>query len=160
MLGTCKTKTNENSRFLVIIGVTNTIGRIHVQSFADYVKESYDLMINEFCKFVNVKNSLHWTLSHIAELICKNSSYTLADFSENSFINWILHYRRCTDYLARKTSIDDNHSDCLKVLYIASRHNIRQNSKFAKKKDKKSYITQTIDSFFSLNEDGKKWIFS
>ena len=68
---------------------------------------------------------------------------------KDSFENWILHYRRCTDYLARKTSIDDNHSDCFKVLYIASRQHIRQNSKFAKKKDKKSYITQTIDSFFS-----------
>ena len=119
-------------------------------------------MINQFGKSVNVKSSLHWTLSHLGELICKNGSYTLADFSENSFENWILHYRKCTDHLARKTSIDDNHSDCLKVLYVASRQNIRQNSNLSKKKthDKESYITQKIESFFSLNEDGKKWSFS
>ena len=71
-------------------------------------------MINEFGKFVDVKSSLHWTLSHIAELICKNSSYTLADFSENSFENWILHFRKTTDHLARKSNIDDNTVDCLK----------------------------------------------
>ena len=58
------------------------IGRIHVQKFADFVKDSYDLMINEFEKFVNIENSLHWSLSHVAELICKNDSYTLADYSE------------------------------------------------------------------------------
>ena len=62
----------------------NKIGRIHVQKFADFVKDSisYDLMINEFGKFVNIENSLHWSLSHVAELICKNGSYTLADYSE------------------------------------------------------------------------------
>ena len=37
----------------------NKIGRIHVQKFADFVKDSYDLMINEFGKFVNIENSLH-----------------------------------------------------------------------------------------------------
>ena len=62
--------------------MSNTIGRIHVQKFADYLRELYDLMIVEFGKFVNIKSSLHWSLSHIAELICKNGSYTLADYSE------------------------------------------------------------------------------
>ena len=96
--------------------MTNSIGRIHVQKFVDYVKESYDLMIVEFGRFVNIKNSLHWTLSHIAELICKNGSYTLA-----SFENWILYYCITTHHLARKTSIDDNHTDCLKEICIHPR---------------------------------------
>ena len=58
---------------------------MHVQTYHDYVKETYEFLINQFGKFITVKSSLHWTLAHIFELIVKNGSYTLADFSENSF---------------------------------------------------------------------------
>ena len=92
-------------------------------------------------------------------MICNNGSYHIADYSENSFENWILHYRKTTDHLARKTSIDDNHTDCLKNLYTASRQNIRQNTIETKKKVKDNYITDSINSFFSVSEDGNKWSF-
>ena len=60
----------------------------------------------------------------------------MADFSENSFENWILHYRKATNTKARKTSIEANDEDCLKVLYVASRQNIRQSTEKRKMKVK------------------------
>ena len=78
---------------LIIIGVSNKIGKIRVQNFADYMKEAYSHWINQFGKFVHLNSSIHWTMGHMAELIAKNQGYTLAEYSENSFENWILHYR-------------------------------------------------------------------
>ena len=31
-------------------------------------------------------------MGHIAQLLANNEAYTLAEYSENSFENWILHY--------------------------------------------------------------------
>ena len=77
----------------VIIGVINRIGKINVQEFQKYVHRSYIHWIDSFKKCVHIKSTLHWTLGHIAELIAKNQGYTLAEVSENSFENWIKHYR-------------------------------------------------------------------
>ena len=44
-------------------------------------------------KFVHIKNSIHWTMAHVSELIAMNEGYTLAEVSENSFENWIKAYR-------------------------------------------------------------------
>ena len=51
----------------VIIGVTNRIGKIHVQEFREYVHSAHMYWIDNFKKFVHIKNSLHWILGHIAE---------------------------------------------------------------------------------------------
>ena len=77
----------------VIIGVTNRIGKIKVQAFQKYVKTAYRDWLRNFKKFVHIKSSLHWTLAHVADLIAMNDGYTLAEISENSFENWIKHYR-------------------------------------------------------------------
>ena len=50
----------------VIIGVTNKIGKIKVQEFEKYVKNAYSHWIKAFKRFVHIKSSLHWTLSHVA----------------------------------------------------------------------------------------------
>ena len=111
---------------LTIIGVTNRIGKIRVNDFATFVKDAYFHWINQFRKFVHIKSSLHWTMGHIAELIAKNEAYTLAEYSENSFENWILHYRYATVHLARQTSMPDNNTDSLRAMYAPTRHEIRQ----------------------------------
>ena len=51
-------------RMLIIISITNSIGKIYVKKFHDFVKDTYLLWINKFGKFVHVKSSLHWTLGH------------------------------------------------------------------------------------------------
>ena len=56
-------------------------------------------------------------MGHIAELIAKNEAYTLAEYSENSFENWIQHYRYATENQARQTSMSDNNTDCLRAMY-------------------------------------------
>ena len=146
---------------LIIIGVTNRIGKIRVQSFANYVEDAYKHWINQFGKFVHIKSSLHWTMGHIAQLIANNEAYTLAEYSENSFENWILHYRYATQNQARQTSMSDNNTDCLRAMYLPTRHEIRQYQKASHTKDEEpNRISEKINSFFIVNEDGKKWSFS
>ena len=146
---------------LIIVGVTNRIGKIRVQSFANYVKDAYKHWINQFGKFVHIKSSLHWTMGHIAQLIANNEAYTLAEYSENSFENWILHYRYATQNQARQTSMSDNNTDCLRAMYLPTRHEIRQYQKASHTKDEEpNSISKKINSFFIVNEDGKKWSFS
>ena len=53
----------------VIISVTNKISKIHVQKFERYVKNAYNHWSKAFKKFVHIKASNHWTLSHGATLI-------------------------------------------------------------------------------------------
>ena len=77
----------------VIIGVTNRIGQVKVQEFQQYVKNAHNHWRNNFKKFVHIKNSIHWTMAHVSELITGNEGYTLAEVSENSFENWIKAYR-------------------------------------------------------------------
>ena len=145
----------------VIIGVTNRIGKIHVPEFQKYVKNAYKHWIHAFNKFVHIKSSLHWTLGHVAELIARNGGYTLAEYSENSFENWIKKYRDTTDNHARQTSMEDNNIDSLRAMWLHSRQDIRQFDKHSKKnRDDDDEITKTIYAFFEINEEGKRWTFS
>ena len=113
-------------------------------------------------KFVHIKSSLHWTLGHVAELIAGNGGYTLAEYSENSFENWIKQYRDTTDNHARQTSMEDNNIDSLRAMWLHSRQDIRQFDKHSKKNrdDEDDEITKTIYAFFEINEEGKRWTFS
>ena len=115
--------------------------------------------IDNFKKFVHIKNSLHWTLGHVAELIAKNQGYTLAEISENSMENWIKHYRDATEHHARNTSMSDNDIDCLRVMWLHTRQDIRQFDQQPKKKQEDNELTRKIHEFFIINEDGKKWSF-
>ena len=146
----------------VIIGVTNRIGRIKVHEFQEYVKKAYKHWQHSFKKFVHIKSSLHWTLGHVGELIAKNGGYTLAEYSENSFENWIKAYRDTTDHHARQTSMQDNDVDSLRAMWVHSRQDIRQFDKHSKKSqvDEDDLITKTIHGFFEVNEDGRNWSFS
>ena len=79
---------------LVIISVTNRIGKINVNEFNKFVLQSYRHWTTAFGKFHHIKSSLHWTLSHIGSLIARNDSYTLAEVSENSIEKIIKPYRQ------------------------------------------------------------------
>ena len=140
----------------VIISVTNRIGKIHVQSFQNYVQTAYSHWSKAFKKFVHIKSSLHWTLSHVGTLIALNNSYTLAEVSENSIEKFIKPYCYITVNNARSTSIQDNHVDCLRLMYC-SRYDIRQFDKRKKPMESDDEISKLIDSFFILNEEGKVW---
>ena len=51
--------------------------------------------------------------------------------------------------------------DCLRAMYLPTRQEIRQYHKDSRPKDQeKNYISEKIDSFFIVQEDGKKWSFS
>ena len=143
----------------VIIGVTNRIGKIKVQEFKNYVHSAYMHWLDNFKKFVHIKNSLHWTLAHVAELIARNNGYTLAEYSENSFENWIKHYHDTTEHHARNTSMSDNDIDSLRAMWLHTRQDIRKLDKQLEKKQEDNELTQKIHSFFIINEDGKKWTF-
>ena len=57
--------------------------------------------------------------------------------------------------------MSDNNVDCLRVMYLATRHEIRQCDKVSHTKDQEpNSISEKINSFFIVNEDGKKWSFS
>ena len=159
-----KEDTNELlDRMLIIISITNSIGKIYVKKFLDFVKDTYLLWINKFGKFVHVKSSLHWTLAHAWELIQRNGGYTMAEYSENSFENWIKHYRYVTVHQAKQTSIRANNIDSLRAMYLPTRHEIRQYHKVKPEKKESlenSRISEKINSFFILQEDGKKWSFT
>ena len=129
---------------------------IHVQSFQNYVQTAYSHWSKAFKKFVHIKSSLHWTLSHVGTLIALNNSYTLAEVSENSIEKFIKPYRYITVNNARSTSIQDNHVDCLRLMYC-SRYDIRQFDKRKKPMESDDEISKLIDSFFILNEEGKVW---
>ena len=144
---------------LVIIGVTNSIGQINVEDFGAYVKSALCDWIKNFGKFVHIKSSLHWTMSHVAELITKNDGYTLADYTENTFENWIKSYRFTTDNQARQFGIKENNIDCLNTLYLASRQDVRRNDLVKPKKKKNDHISVKINSFFIKKEEGKRWKF-
>ena len=51
----------------IIIGVTNKIGKINVKAFREYVKKAYMEWVQNFGKYTHMKNSLHWTLGHVAD---------------------------------------------------------------------------------------------
>ena len=87
----------------------------------------------------------------------------MAEYSENSFENWIKHYRYTTVHQARQNSIRNNNIDCLRAMYLPTRHEIRQYHKVKPEKKESlenSRISEKINSFFILQEDGKKWSFT
>ena len=133
----------------VIIGVTNRIGKINVQESQKYVHNSHRHWIDSFKKFVHLKSSIHWTMAHIAELIAKNQGYTLAEVSENSFENWIKHYRDTTNHHARNTSMEDNDIDSLRAMWLLTRQDIRQFDQKPKKKHEDTELTKKIHEVFT-----------
>ena len=143
-----------------IISVANKIGKIHVQKFDDFVKNAFSFWSKKFGKFIHFKSSLHWTLAHVSTLIALYNGYTLAEYSENSIEKSIKPYRYVSENNARQTSFQENNIDCLKLMYLQSRQDIRQFENSKKKRDNDDEISKLIDSFFILNEDGKVWSYS
>ena len=78
----------------------------------------------------------------------------MAEISENSIEKFIKPYRYGTVNNARSTSIQDNHVDCLRLMYLHSRYDIRQFDKAKKPRENEDEISNLIDSFFILNEEG------
>ena len=60
---------------------------------------------------------------------------------------------------ARSTSMQDNNTDCLRVMYLQTRQDIRKFDKVAKSTEIDDDVSKLIDSFFIKNEDGKVWSF-
>ena len=143
----------------VIIGVTNKIGKINCQAFSEYVKDAYLHWINSFKQFAHIKSSLHWTLGHVCTLIASNRGYTLAGVSENSVEKWIKPYRVVTLTNARQTKMQDNNTDCLRIMYLQTRQDIRKFDRIMKTTEPDDDVSRKIDSFFIKNEDGKVWSF-
>ena len=85
----------------VILTVTNTIGKINIKAFEDYVKKAHCLWINPFGNYRKLKSSIHWSLGHIIQLLCINDSYSLAEKSENSLEATIKMYRYITTHSSR-----------------------------------------------------------
>ena len=127
----CDDKIKEDIRLFlqqahVISHVVNRIGKIHVNQFRVYVKTAYLHWAQAFGKFRTMKNSLHWMLGHVADLIGMNNGYSLAEVSENSLEASIKRYRYITQNLSRQTNFQDNSIDCLKVMFILSSWRLRQ----------------------------------
>ena len=115
--------------------------------------------INSFKQFAHIKSSLHWTLGHVCTLIASNRGYTLAGVSENSVEKWIKPYRVVTLTNARQTKMQDNNTDCLRLMYLQTRQDIRKFDKVLKTTESDDDVSKQIDSFFIKNEDGKVWSF-
>ena len=117
----------------VITHVMNTIGMIDVSKFDAYVKNAYVHWIKSFGKWRTLKSSIHWTLAHLCQLIALNNGFSLAEYSENSIEATIKKYIYLTRHLSRQTSFEDNTDDCLKMLHLLSKHEIRAHNKKSKK---------------------------
>ena len=62
--------------------------------------------------------------------------------------------------ITQPTSMQDNNTDCLKAMYLPSRHNIRKFEETPIVKNlRKDEVSKKIESFFILHEDGTKWKF-
>ena len=77
----------------VILYVCNSIGKINIKAFDDYIKSAYCHWIKTFGKYRKLKSSIHWTLGHVIQFIYMNSGYSLAEMSENSVEAIIKSYR-------------------------------------------------------------------
>ena len=132
----------------VIYRAANTIGKMRTKEFGDYIKAAYYHWKKSF-SFFKVKESIHLTLGHLAELVSLNDDYSLAESSEGSLECSHKNYRRITDTLALQTSFLDNCKDSLKKMWIDSNLKVRQ---FGKKKPRKNNrVTdeqKLVDSFF------------
>ena len=69
----------------------------------------------------------------MCQLIALNNGFSLAEYSENSIEATIKKYRYLTRHLSRQTSFEDNTDDCLKMLHLLSKHEIRAHNKKSKK---------------------------
>ena len=110
-------------------------------------------------KHRTLKNSLHWMLGHVADLIGMNNGYSLAEVSENSLEASIKRYRYITQNLSRQTNFQDNSKDCLKVMFILSSWRIRRfvkrdPSEHDLKDDEDSVIIETFFVNGSCNWQG------
>ena len=103
----------------VIYRAANTIGKMHTKEFGDYIKSAYYNWKKNF-PFYKVKESIHWTLGHLAELISLNDDYSLAESSEGSLECSHKNYRRIEATLALQTSFLDNCTTSLKKMWIDS----------------------------------------
>ena len=56
--------------------------------------------------------------------------------------------------------MSDNNIDCLRLMYLQSRQDIRQFDKTKKPRESDDEISKLINSFFILNEEGKVWSYS
>ena len=65
----------------------------------------------------------------MTQLIALNNGFSLAEYSENSVEATIKKYRYLTKYLSRQTSFQDNTEDCMKILHLLSKHDIRSHNK-------------------------------
>ena len=132
----------------VIYRTINTIGKMKTEDFRDYVKSAYYHWKCEF-RFAKIKESIHWTLGHIAELVSLNDDYSLAESNEASLEVSHKRARKSEAHLARHTSVKDNCEDCLKKGWLDSHPKVRA---FNKKKPKKNTrVTDEqakVDSFF------------
>ena len=79
--------------------------------------------------------------------------------SENSVEKWIKPYRVVTLTNARQTKMQDNNTDCLRLMYLQTRQDIRKFDKVLKTTESDDDVSKQIDSFFIKNEDGKVWSF-
>ena len=68
----------------VILSVTNSIGKVKCNDFKDYLKKFAIHWVKAFGKWRTLKNSLHWSLAHVGQLIAENEGYSMAEYSENS----------------------------------------------------------------------------
>ena len=134
----------------IILSVMNSIGIIKVNAFGQYLKQFYIHWVKSFGKVRTMKESLHWSLAHLQELIAKNEGYSMAEYTENSVEALIKRYRFVTNNLARQTSFVDNCQDSLKVLFLQSLHQIRKHENKLKKsnKPKENSESEMINSFF------------
>ena len=147
----------------VILNVTNSIGNIRIKEFESYVKAAHCHWISAFGQYRKIKSSIHWSLGHIIELLCKNNCQSLAEKSGNSLEAAIKNYRYITSHCARHSSFAENCADCLKVLNILSlqrvrKFNLREKTEFPLKDNEESKL---IRSFFqngnSENLIDMKW---
>ena len=144
----------------IILSVTNTIGKVKVGKFREFVKNSYIHWITAFGKWRCLKKSIHWTLAHVAELIEKNDSYSLAEISENSLEALIKRYRYVSANLARQSTFGNNCEDTLNKLYQQSLFKIRRHEKSKDDKPLKSDVESVQIRSFFLNAETvseRKW---
>ena len=146
----------------VILSVTNSIGKINCQKFGDYVKQAYVHWIEAFGKFRHLKNSLHWSLGHVVEMLALNGGYSLAENSENSVEASIKKYRYLTKHLSRQTSFIDNSEDCLNKLYFLSLYRVRKYSSVEDNTeqlgdDEDSHLIKSFLMYSEGSKDERKW---
>ena len=109
----------------VVCRVTNSTRKIKIEEFSEFVKKTYHHFLTAF-PFAKIKQSIHWTFAHVAELISLNDNFGLGEISENSLECTQHKVRHISINLARNTSIQDNFTDTIGKIWIGSDPKIRQ----------------------------------